>query len=265
MAQKLKRWERVKVSAVATDPLEGPLRRFDRAEAQIGHLKTEEAKFLSRGPYSSTTYFHHARKCYVFIAHVRQDPDPDLGLVAAECIYNLRAGLDNLLWSVAPTVVRRRKPQFPIYDDPLRFLCEAYPAMQGLPAKLFEAVEWCQPYNKSLTSPERLVALNALWNADKHRAPLAVGSVAEAFAVGAYGEPPVTARLTEPHKALYEGKEIGWVRGLLPDLEDKLNPPIHFRIAFSALDAERVYQLDALVKMHDIVTNEVVPAIRAAL
>lgn len=250
-----------------TDPIDGVSRRLDRAKAQLDDLQTKEAEFLSTKPYSSTTHFNAQRNCYVFIAHVREDPDPRLGLLAAEAIHNLHAALDNLIWAIAGPVRNRRRLQFPIYDDPLLFIAEAYPLLQRLPAKLFEALEWCQPYNRdNLTFPERLAALKLLSNSDKHRAPLVVGSVAEAFAVAWHGERTVMARLTEPiYAALYEGKEIGWASGLPQGLEDQLHPPIHFGIAFAAVDTERVYQLHGLVKMHNLITKEVVPAIRQAL
>lgn len=250
-----------------TDPIDGVIRRLNRAKAQLDDLKTEEAKFLSTKPYSSTTHFNVERNCYVFIAHVRESPNPDLGLLAAESVHNMRAALDNLIWTVAKRLRNRRGLQFPIYDNPLLFIAEAYPLLQRLPSKLFEALEWCQPYNRhNLTFPERLTALRELSNSDKHRAPLAVGAVAGAFAVSWFGEQTVMAQLTPPlYEALYEGKEIGWASGLPEGLEDQLNPPIHFTVAFAAVDGERVYQLHALVKMHQILTDEVVPAIRAAL
>jgi hypothetical protein len=248
------------------DPIDGPVRRLNRARVQLDYLQTEAAKFLSGKPYSSTTHFNIKRNCYVFIAHVRADPDPDWGFIAAESIHNMRATLDNILWTLAPAKVRRSRPSFPIHDDPVRFLCEAYPTLQGLPAKLFEAIEWCQPYNRNnLSEPQRLLTLNALWNADKHHAPLAVGSAAEAFAVWGFGEEPLYAQLTDHFKGLYEGKEIGWASGLPTGLEDKLNPPILFSVAFSAIDGERVYPLHIFEKAHSIIADEVIPRIRAAL
>jgi hypothetical protein len=244
----------------------GSLRRFDRARRQLDELKTEEATFLGRTPYSSTTRFDATLNRHVFIAHVHEDPDPDLGLLAAECIHNMRAGLDNLLWSVAGEGVQKDRLSFPIYDDPLGFLSEAYRTLQRLPAKLFEAVEWCQPYNAdNLSVPERLTMLNTLWNRDKHRAPTAVGSVAEMFAVAGFveGEEKIAAQLTDFTTALYEGKEIGWASGLPEDRD--VRPSIHFGISFTAADADRVYPLHGLEKMHSIITEEIVPRFRVAI
>ncbi len=248
------------------DPIDGPIRRLNRARAQLDELKTEEAKFLFGKPYSSTTHYDAKRQRYVFKAHIRKDPDPDLGLLAAESIHNMRAALDNILWCLAPPKIRRLRPSFPIHDDPVRFFCEAYPALQGLPSKLFEAIEWCQPYNRdNLSVPARLLMLNTLWNADKHHAPLAIGCMVEMFAVVAFSAEHLRAGLTDHHKGLYEGKEVGWASGLPIGLEDKLNPPIHFGIAFSAIDGERVYAIHILEKAHSIITDEVIPKIRAAL
>jgi hypothetical protein len=126
------------------DPLAGPVRRFNRAKAQLEGLKASEEEFLSREPYSSTTHFDPKRERHVFIAHVREDPDPELGLLAAECIHNLRAGLDNLLWSVADDDLRKRRLYFPIYDDPVLFLCNAYPTLRRLSPQVYDAIEWYQ-------------------------------------------------------------------------------------------------------------------------
>jgi hypothetical protein len=254
----------------------GPLRRLDRARAQLEQLKNEEIKFLGGTPYSSATHYDAALKRHVFIAHVREDPDPNLGLLAAECIHNLRAGLDNLLWSVAGESVNKTRLYFPLYDDPVLFLCDVYPTLQRLPAKLFEAVEWCQPYNRAnLSVPERMTMLNTLWNRDKHRAPTAVGAVAEMFAIAGFtgeaisdhltSEPPIWVELTDFTTALYEGKEIGWATGLPPGGEDEVHPSIHFGIAFTAADEDRVYPLHNLEKMHSIIADEIVPRFRAAL
>lgn len=253
-----------------TDPIDGVGMRLDRAKTQLDDLQTQEKDFLGTDPYSSTTHYDAESGCYVFIAHVAREPDRALGLLAAEAIHNMHSALDNLIWAIAGPVRNRRRLQFPIYDDPLLFIAEAYPLLQRLPAKLFEALEWCQPYNRdNLTYPERLAALKLLSNSDKHRAPIACGAVAEMFAIAGYRgevEPrSFPASLTDPYVGLYEGKEIGRACDLPPGLEDQLKPIIHFGIAFAAVDAERVYQLHALVKMHDLITKEVVPTIRQAL
>src|SRR5947209_5131002 len=107
--------------SLTLDPIDGPIRRFKRAKVHLDYLKAQEAEFLSREPYSTTTHYDPKRKRYRLIVHVHADPDPDLGLIAAECIHNLRAGLDNLMWSIVPKNVRNRRLQFPIHDDPIDF------------------------------------------------------------------------------------------------------------------------------------------------
>jgi hypothetical protein len=85
------------------------------------------------------------------------------------------------------------------------------------------------------------------------------------FAIASFSETPLHAQLTDPLKALYEGKEIGWASGIPPGREDQLHPPIHFGIAFATVNTERVYPLHGLEKMHRIITDEVIPVIRKAL
>jgi hypothetical protein len=253
---------------VPFDPIVGPIARIDRAELHLNQLVFEVEAFLGEEPepYPTTTERDEKRRRYIFRVHPRKETPASLPFLASDFIHNARAALDNLVWALAPAQVRRRNPSFPIYDDPIRFLCEARPMLKGMEPKVIEAIEWCQPYHgdEHIVSAARLLHINHLWNFDKHRAPLAVGSTPDMAAYALMGDssdfPQIRVLMG---KALTENEPIAWIR-FHPRLDDNFNPRFHFAIAFQGA-GELLVPHYGLMKAHQIITKEVVGAIRRAL
>ncbi len=223
--------------------------------------------FLDTQPYTTTTKRDDKRRRYIFEVHIGDNPPAQLPFLASEFIHNARATLDNIVWSLAPSSVRRRKPSFPIYDDPIRFQCEALPMLKGMKPEIIKAIEWCQPYhgNSHFVSAYRLLDLNRLWNFDKHRAPLVVGCVPDAasYALIDDGSEFPLIRTRMGVLILEEGKEIAWIP-FDPRLKDDFKPHFHFSVAFVGAE-KRAIPFYGLMKMHEIITKEVIPAIQTAI
>jgi hypothetical protein len=252
--------------SLTPDPIAGPVARIDRAKLHLDLLVTAVEAFLDRNPYTTTTERNEKRCRYVFKVHIHDTPPDSLPFLASEFVHNARAALDNIVWTLAPPKVRHRNPSFPLYDDPIRFQCEALPMLKGMKPEIVEAIEWCQPYHGDahFESAYRLLDLNRLWNFDKHRAPLAVGAMPDMAGYVLFYEgddfPTLHVRMGQ---VLTEGKEIAWIP-LHPALKDDFKPRIHFCIAFVGA-GKRPIPHYGLAKAHKIITDKVVPAIRKAL
>jgi hypothetical protein len=154
---------------------------MNRAKVHLDLLVGMIGAFLNSAPYTTTTRRDENRRRFVFDVHIRDTPPDPLPFIASDFVHNARAALDNIVWALAPGSVRRRNPNFPLFDDPIRFKCDALPMLKGMKPELIDAIEWCQPYHgdEHFVASERLLHLNRLWNFDKHRAPFAVGCVAD--------------------------------------------------------------------------------------
>ncbi len=248
------------------DPIAGPLARLERAKSHLDLLVGAIETFLEGDPYTTTTKRDDKRRRYSFEVHINDSPPSPLQFIASDFIHNARATLDNVVWSLAPGSVRRRKPSFPIYDDPIRFQCDAVPMLKGIKPEIIQAIEWCQPYHEDdhFVSSYRLLDLNRLWNFDKHRAPFAVGCVADMASYALFDDgsefPQIRVHMG---RVLEEGKEIGWIP-FNAGLTDDFRPHFHFSIAFVGSE-KRPIPFYGLMRMHAIIKDEVIPAIRAAL
>jgi hypothetical protein len=256
------------VTSFSSDPIVGPVARIDRAKFHLDQLVSEVETFLGKqpSPYPTTTERDDKRHRYIFRVHPRDEPPPSLPFLAGDFIHNARAALDNIVWALAPAQVRRRQPSFPIYDDPIGFLCEARPMLKGMAPKVIEAIEWCQPYHgdEHIVSASRLLHINQLWSSDKHRAPLALGATPDMASYALFYDGPDFPQIRVfMGQALTENKPIAWIP-FHPSLEDNFNPHFHFAVAFKGT-GQRLIPYYGLMKAHKIISEEVVGAIRRAL
>ena len=88
--------------------------KADRAEKHLGHLKVKIDEWASTHPYEVRTTLYRKRKAY----HLRftSNPPPEVSLIAADFVYNLRSGLDHLMSALVPSS-RRDSVYFPIYFE----------------------------------------------------------------------------------------------------------------------------------------------------
>jgi hypothetical protein len=84
----------------------------ERAEKHLRDLKAEIAKWSDTHPYEVRATHYGKRDVY----HLRftAAPPPEIGMIAADFVYNIRSGLDHLQGALVPSR-RRDKVYFPIY------------------------------------------------------------------------------------------------------------------------------------------------------
>jgi hypothetical protein len=176
-------------------PLDGAKLKIVRAEEHLDSLKCEIRMFIHENP-----------------AHLRSEEDGDfwsltpefrippplrLSTIIGDCVVNLRAALDYVVWEIArthanPPLVPTDKGDkklfsMPIYDHPPNIkrddgLSQKLNGLTNrkLPAPAIKLIEDIQPCNSGY---EPLLWLHELVNTDKHRTPLLTLGVVQAAEV----------------------------------------------------------------------------------
>jgi hypothetical protein len=168
------------------DYMEIPRLRLNRAIRHLNEFIQEADKFLATNPFDTATesYTENGKDCLRLVYKVHQEPPKELGVIAGDCIHNLRAILDNVIWSLGQAFpsgnpkARSDKLSFPIcnsiqkYQEKLRH--PDWVAINSFPIVAQTLIESFQPYHSSLFA-HRISVLHALWNADKHKSPDLMG------------------------------------------------------------------------------------------
>lgn len=111
----------------------------------------------------------------VFVEVANAPPLDRWSLISGDCVHNLRAALDSLIYRIAIYQTGLNPPadekilQFPIVSDPTAFAKQGYRIASLSPA-VRDEIERIQPYNRPHPEfPPLLELLSFLDNQDKHR------------------------------------------------------------------------------------------------
>ncbi|MEX2246240.1 MAG: hypothetical protein WEC75_06095 [Dehalococcoidia bacterium] len=151
--------------------------RLHRAYEHFESLNLESESFLRKHPCTLWREDNAEEGSVVFYVKVFDEPPLRLSLLIADCVNNLRAALDNLMWQLAcryGSGSPSTRTQYPICND-----VAAWERIQGslsyLPADVLECIRLTQPYARVErgelpdVTHHQLWLLNDLWNKDKHR------------------------------------------------------------------------------------------------
>jgi len=141
------------------------------------------------------------------LGKITEPPGKAWSPVIGDCVQNLRAALDHMVWQLAPASARRDYPrslEFPIFSDATKYGITASGRIGSLPAAAQKIIESVQPFREADYVQDPLWQLHTLANIDKHRR-LHVGDVSlEAVTLDVRGSrlqtmwqaapPPVRAR-----------------------------------------------------------------------
>lgn len=205
------------------DYIEIPRLRLNRAIRHLNEFMQEEDKYLATNPFATFTerYTDNGNECLRLVFKVHQEPPKALGVIAGDCIHNLRAILDNIVWSLGqafpPTDPKAKSDRlsFPICDSKQKYQERLqhpdWKTINSFPAAAQELIESLQPYHSTMYA-HRISVLNALWNADKHRSPDLVGGASSGIRQSYNLQQPSSLSA-----GLYiqDGKAFGY--GTLPD------------------------------------------------
>jgi hypothetical protein len=163
--------------------------RIEHAWDCIQAFKAERQAFVDAHPYRvwQETESHTGHQV-VYVEETAELP-PELAFHAGDCIHNLRATLDNLVYEMPnrdpdrSAFVILDHPPVDHHGQPIPFEQKAGPRLKGINSMAIAAMESLQPYQAtqpSYGSPTaigiQLRTLEQLWNRDKHRAPSLVAS-----------------------------------------------------------------------------------------
>lgn len=174
--------------------------RLDWALGRMEEFNTAVIAFLKTGPYEIIRYEEpegNAIKVrWVLRVHAVDVPFP-LRCMAGEIAHNLRASVDNLVWSVAQTcgVDKRLTLQFTNGPDHFKAIA-ASKKLDHLPVPILAWYRNEQTHERTNGEKSLLCLVNDVWNEDKHRLPALMvsgrpsasislgGGVAEQFTLG---------------------------------------------------------------------------------
>jgi hypothetical protein len=155
-------------------PLDGARKRIERANKHLNDFISEvEAYAASEATNIAVEYDEVRNQPNVILAPSTPLPD-EMALIVSDCIHNLRAALDYLIFELAREDSGHPEPertQFPVFTDPADFLALRNARTKGkgyfryLTNAHIDAIEAYQPY-KGVNWTQTLVEIS---NPDKHR------------------------------------------------------------------------------------------------
>lgn len=156
------------MSLSVTRPLVSPTAKLMRANEHLQALRAIDEKLASVACQVVFTEDVQRGVGY-FVVHLPKCPT-EVSTVAGDCLQNLRAALDYLVWQLVlanPPQKPDGRNMFPICSSAASFKAQVKRGrLQGLSAGAVEAVEKLQPFD----APHHpLALLDQLCNADKHR------------------------------------------------------------------------------------------------
>lgn len=158
--------------------LTGPRAKLDWGQEHLKSLNTEIRRFLNKDPYRVTRQGDADIGQYQWTVRIAKQPQlRRWGLMAGDCVHNLRSALDHTTWTLAGSDPADNITQFPIFDDPDTFQSKGKWRVKRLRPSESALVEWLQPYRRSHGAVDLLALLANLDNIDKHRAIQVVSSV----------------------------------------------------------------------------------------
>ena len=230
------------------DYLEAPRARLQRAAEHIQDFCVEADVYLRTTPFGWTAEFfeENGTKFVRLLFKVHKEPPKRLGVIAGDCIHNLRAILDNIVWilgKVFPPTDASAKPDklaFPVcrtVDEYKRTLVRpSFRSINGFPAAAQKLIADLQPYNSGRLPASYIAVLHELWNADKHRSPDLMGGTNHGVALYGYN-------LQQPARmaaglAVLDGLEFACGAippgGIAPDARVNLSVDVAFHVRWPA-------------------------------
>jgi len=171
----------VAISGKILSPLDGARLKVVRAQIHLDSLKDEIRDYINSNPYKVPVRVQYDTSRFPIIT-ITRDPALETSLIIGDCVTNLRAALDYVVWALAErhfapaldpkSMADRRIACFPIYDpartnsyeDRLKSLVK-----RGMPTNACVEIDAVQSHK---TGNRALSLLHELVNTDKHRLPI---------------------------------------------------------------------------------------------
>ncbi len=83
------------------DEMVGPRLKWEGAVRNLEGIKGKVAEFAESDPHRVTVKFEPDAGCHIARIDIREEPDPQLGVMVGEFVHNLRSCLDHIAWQLA--------------------------------------------------------------------------------------------------------------------------------------------------------------------
>lgn len=217
--------------------------KLDRAAEHFRTLEEEIDAWRDKDPYRLVRHTNpQATRYSLIVDEVVHAPNLlRWSLVAADCIHNLRAVLDHLVYAIGiaqGAAIKRSGLTLPLKDSPDDFK-SAYWKIAALSPKVRAAIQSVQPYNRRHpTLPPLLAVLRNLNDTDKHQ--LLQLAVMRALEGGFYG---VTLPRDQPFAIDYQMGDIERGTEIAAIVLDRPTPHMSYE-QFTALVAVTIKSTD---------------------
>ncbi len=155
-------------------------RRLDRALYHLQSFEAERDAWLEEQPHRFWTELDSESGKKILHADVIKPPPIQLGLIAGDCIHNLRAALDNLAYELAASEHGSsplpypfdKRSEFPIFGDREWTVRERRNKIGCINPRAQVIIKRLQPHNRGHKfRSDPLWQLHELSNVEKHRLP----------------------------------------------------------------------------------------------
>jgi hypothetical protein len=263
--------------------------KLTRAHEHLEVVRLTIERFLQMKPYRLVREYKPQPPFSVgsriecnIIFNAPADPPLTLPAVIGDCLTNLRASLDHLVYDIAykntnGNLTSIDKIQFPIYADSKRLMIFSGKCWNDLPPEVWRLIENLQPYQgcDDLKFLDHHLGKNPLWvlnllvNTDKHRTFVTVPQVfirdLHAEVRGGKNTSKLEFTISAPFK---HGEKVHSLdfRATDPDAEVTLHPNLSIEVAFG--DEWPTGGRPVLGSLHmisDHIRNEVFPVLEPFL
>lgn len=248
------------MSILYLHPLQTCYERLNRAEEHLDTFNKEMDAWV-KSEVEVLREVNSDRTEYRYRAKLKSLPSPRLSLILGDCLHNLRASLDHLVYQLngRPAPSRKtRRIAFPIFDSPTDYRSAVDQMLWRVSLRARTLIERLQPYHakNALFSfgPPPLLVLYHLSNFDKHRDIHLVWAVAPRASVSVE-EMPIEQHL--PSVVLIDGAELGRFRFARPDV--KMHPSFHFTVSVQVADLDTVVSIVYFRAILDLIRNQILP------
>lgn len=196
--------------------------RVRRARNHLTLFKRHARKFFTKMPIMAPSLETDlAEGDFVVISNLSHLIPSVLSILIGECIYNLRAALDYLIYELAilDSGQVQEKTQFPIRDDPKGWEQLGSTSLKGLTRKHMAAIECLQPYKGCNWTK----VLRDISNPDKHRTLVFVeGSSVTEWSLGKdnQADPSTSLRAMKLHAEVYPSITFSDERPVIKTLQE---------------------------------------------
>ena len=154
--------------------------RLAWASGRLDYFERDTDIFLSGGPYEVVSRIQpegDVRSRIKYSFRVRREAPLLLRFRAADAIHNLRAVVDNLVWGLGQLYGADERLSLEFHKSSDSRSTKYLSKTKRLPIEIQQWIVNQQPYNRPAGQPPSdLHLLHQLWNRDKHRLPLLMGS-----------------------------------------------------------------------------------------